>query len=73
MNVPVVDDEGSRRRLYPLQDANGSVIGLLTDTACSHEGEIEEDTFNAIRLWPADYKQCDTTAAQNDASSTSIR
>ncbi len=58
---------------YPLQDANGSTIGLLTFSAYNHKGELEEDTFNAIRLWPADYQQLDNAGAQDDVTPQSVR
>ncbi|MBU6280185.1 MAG: hypothetical protein KGN78_13170 [Actinomycetales bacterium] len=63
----------SRLGSYPLQDANGSTIGLLIFSAYNHKGELEEDTFNAIRLWPADYQQLDNAGAQDDVTPQSVR
>lgn len=48
----------SRIGSYRLQDSNGADVGVLMFTACNHQGDVEYDTWNAIRFWPTDWQQC---------------
>ena len=63
----------SRIGSYPLKDANGADIGLLLFTAYNHQGQLEEDTWNAIRLWPPDHQMVDRAGVLDDGLPQSAR
>lgn len=56
----------SRLGSYDLRDSDGGEVGMLTFSACNHLGELEEDTWNAIRLWPVDHRPCSDAAGVLD-------
>ena len=56
----------SRPGPYVLRDAGGADVGMLAFSACNHQGQLEEDTWNAIRLWPVDRRPCTDSAGVLD-------
>jgi len=42
---------------YVLRNANGSDIGLLLWSQCSHDGQYDPDN-SGVRFWPTDWKNC---------------